>query len=344
MEETSMNTLQQGGGMNSRRRHWLAIAPALWLAAAWTAPAQAADPVAAFPDHLIKIIVPYTPGGLVDVFARSMAEDMSKQLGQAVVIENRAGASQNIGAEAAARSAPDGYTLFVSSQTGMILNPLTTKDLRIDPARDFTPVATMFSTPFYLVVNSNLPVKSVQDLIALAKSKPGKLNYGSLGRGGTHHLAGETFKLRTGTNILHVPYKGSAPAMNDLLGGQIDMMFEGGASTLPYVQSGRLRALASTGAKRSEAMPDLPALNEILPGFDMTVWIGLVAPAGVPQPIVDKLNAAVQVAQKNPSTHEKFAPMGIEMMPGSPADFRALIKSDMPKWAKIANDAGVHPE
>jgi len=187
-------------------------------------------------------------------------------------------------------------------------------------------------------------VKSVQELVALAKSKPGKLTYGSLGRGGTHHLAGEMLTRRTGTNILHVPYKGSAPAMNDLLGGQIDMMFEGGTSTLPYVQAGRLRALASTGQTRSEAMPDLPALNEIIPGFSMTVWIGLVAPSGIPQPIADKLNAAVQAMLKLPSTHEKFAPVGIEMMPGSQADFARLIQSDIPTWAKIVQDAGIEPQ
>jgi len=337
-------TTMQGESAGLRRRHWLAIAPALWAAASGAAQAQAVEPAADYPSRMVKLIVPYTPGGLVDAFARSMADDMSAQLGQPFVIVNRPGASQNIAAEAAARSAPDGYTLLVSSQTGMILNPLTTKDLRVDPARDFTPVATMFSTPSYLVVNSDVPVDSVQGLIALAKARPGQLNYGSLGRGGSLHLMGETFKLRTGVNILHVAYKGSASALSDLVGGRIDMMFEGAASIQHHLEKGRLRALASTGDKRSEAMPDLPALNEIIPGFVMTAWFGLVAPTGVPQPIVDKLNAAVQEALNNPSMHEKFAPMGIEMMPGSPADFRALIKSDIPKWAKIVRDAGIQPE
>ncbi|MDH2239646.1 tripartite tricarboxylate transporter substrate binding protein [Pigmentiphaga sp. GD03639] len=326
--------------LGTRAGTWLALAAAVLAPVA--APAQ--DQAGRYPDRMIKLIVPYTPGGLVDTFSRALAEDMASRLGQPVVVENRPGANQAIGANAAARAAPDGYTLFVSSQTGMILNPLTTKGLLVDPAKDFTPIATMFSTPFYLVVNSSVPVKSVQELVALAKSKPGKLTYGSLGRGGTHHLAGEMFTRRTGTNILHVPYKGSAPAMNDLLGGQIDMMFEGGTSTLPYVQSGRLRALASTGQTRSEAMPDLPALNEIIPGFSMTVWIGLVAPSGIPQPIADKLNAAVQAMLKLPSTHEKFAPVGIEMMPGSQADFARLIQSDLPTWAKIVQDAGIEPQ
>ncbi|WP_420224196.1 Bug family tripartite tricarboxylate transporter substrate binding protein [Pigmentiphaga litoralis] len=326
------------------------VASALAAAAVAVLPMTAAaqgEPGASpgrYPERLIKIIVPYTPGGLVDTFTRTLADDMAARLKQPVVVENRSGANQAIGMDAAARAAPDGYTLLVTSQTGMILNPLTTKDLRTDPTRDLTPIATLFSTPFYLVVNSTVPVKSVQDLVALAKSKPGTLTYGSLGRGGTHHLAGELFKQRTGTDLLHVPYKGSAPAMNDLLGGQIDLMFEGGTSTLPYVQSGRLRALASTGETRTEVMPDLPALNEIVPGFSMTVWFGLAAPKGIPQPVADTLHAAVQAMLKKPSTHDKFMAVGIEMMPGSQADFASLIQSDVPKWTRIVRDAGVGVE
>jgi len=324
-----------------------AIVVAGWpaIAAAQTDPGSSPSPSSGrYPERLIKIIVPYTPGGLVDTFTRTLADDMAARLKQPVVVENRSGANQAIGMDAAARAAPDGYTLLVTSQTGMILNPLTTKDLRTDPTRDLAPIATLFSTPFYLVVNSAVPVKSVQDLVALAKAKPGTLTYGSLGRGGTHHLAGELFKLRTGTDLLHVPYKGSAPAMNDLLGGQIDIMFEGGTSTLPYVQSGRLRALASTGETRTEVMPDLPALNEIVPGFSMTVWFGLAAPKGIPQPVADTLNAAVQAMLKKPSTHDKFMAVGIEMMPGSQADFAGLIQSDVPKWTRIVRDAGVGVE
>lgn len=326
-----------------RQRHGWLLAAVLTAIPAVASHAQS-QAETDYPNRLIKIIVPYTPGGLVDTFTRTLAQHLGDKFGRAVVVENRSGANQAIGAEAAARATPDGYTLFVSSQTGMILNPLTRKDLPFDPVRDFTPVATMFSTPFYLVVNSSVKAKSVEELVKLAKAQPGKLTYASLGRGGTHHLAGELFKLRTGADILHVPYKGSAPAINDLLGGQVDMMFEGGTSSLPYVESGRLRALASTGEKRTEAMPNLPALNEIVPGFSMTVWIGLLAPSGVPRPIVDKINREVNVMLRSPLTHEKFAKLAIETMPGTPEQFASLIQSDIPAWTKVLKEAGVEPE
>jgi len=218
------------------------------------------------------------------------------------------------------------------------------KNLRTDPMRDLTPVTTMFSTPFYLVVNNSIPVKTVQELIDYAKARPGKLTYASLGRGGTHHLTGEMFRQRAGIDILHVPYKGSAPAMNDLLGGQVDMMFEGGASTFPYVQSGRLRALASTGPKRTHAMPDLPALTEFFPGLVMSAWIALVGPRGLPQDVIDTLTGAVQAMLKLPSTEEKFGPLGVETMPGTQADFLKLIQSEIPVLTKLVQDAGVEPQ
>lgn len=311
----------------------------------WLAPSVHAQGVASdYPNRPIKFIVPYSPGGLVDTFARVLAQYLTEKMGQPVVVENRPGANQAIGAEAAAKSAPNGYTLFMGTQTGLVLNTIARKQLPFDPVRDFAPISTLFTTPFYLVVNPSVPANSVQELIALARSRPGKLSFASIGQGSSQHLAAEMFKTRMKVDILHVPYKGSAESAIALISGQVDMAFEGGTSSLPYVRAGKLRALASTGSKRTELMPNLPTLSETVPGSDFSVWFGLVAPAGVPRPIIDRLNREVGDMLRLPATRERFATFGSEMTPSTPEEFSARIRSDLPRWTKIMRDAGIQPE
>ncbi|MDX3907801.1 MAG: tripartite tricarboxylate transporter substrate binding protein [Pigmentiphaga sp.] len=297
-----------------------------------------------FPERPVRVIVPHTPGGLVDTFTRYLAQNLATKWGRAVVVENRPGANQAIAAELVSKASPDGYTLLVGTQTGLVLNAIVRDDLPFDPVRDFAPITGLFTTPFYLVVHPKVQAHSVEELIALAKSRPGKLTYASIGVGSAHQLAGETFKTLTGTDILHVAYKGSAPAITDLLGGQVDMMFEGGASSLPNVRSGKLRALASTGPHRTADMPDLPTISETVPGFDLTVWIGLVAPAGTPQAVVDKINRDATEILKRPETTRQFSAVGIEVMPTTPTELAQRIHSEIPQWTQVMRAAGIRPQ
>ena len=268
----------------SRLRLGSAIAFGMACLTPW-AGASAQATAEDFPRRPVTLVVAHTPGGLIDTFARFMAQNLSARWGQAVIVENKPGANQLIATEYAARAPADGYTLLVGTQSSMVFNPIIRQDLPYDAIRDFAPITGLFTTPLYLVVNpGKVTARDVKELVALAKSQPGKLTYASLGLGSSHHLAAELFKSLTGTDILQVAYKGSGPAMTDLIGGQVHMMFEGGASSLPHVRTGKLRALGSTGKNRTEAMPDVPALNESIPGYELSVWMGLVAPAGTPPP------------------------------------------------------------
>ena len=298
-----------------------------------------------YPTRPIRFIVPYTPGGLGDTFARAVGQGLSQRMGQPVVIDNRPGASQAIGAEATAKAAPDGYTLFMGTQSGLVLNTIAKKSLPYDPLRDFAPVSMLFTTPLYLVVHPSVPAKSVQELIAAARARPGKYTFASIGPGSSLHLAGEMFRKRAGVDIVHVPYKGSSPAITDLLSGQVDMMFEGGVSALPHVRSGKLRALATTGRKRAEAMPQLPTMAEAgVPGFDVTAWFGLVAPAKVPRPIIERLNREVGQILRTGALKEKFAAAGIDITPGTPEELAQRIREDLPYWTQVMREAGIQPE
>ncbi len=262
-----------------------------------------------------------------------------------MVVDNRPGASQAIGAEATARAAPDGYTVFMGTQSGLVLNSIAKKSLPFDPIADFAPVSLLFTTPLYLVTHPSVQAATLQELLALAKARPGKLTFASIGTGTSQHLAGEMLRRRAGVDIVHVPYKGSAPAIADLLSGRVDMMFEGGVSALPHVRTGKLRALATTGRQRSAAMPQLPTMAEAgVRDFDVTVWFGLVAPAGVPQPIVQRLNREVGEILRAGALRDKFAAAGIEIAPSSPEELGARIRADLPYWTKIMRDAGISPE
>jgi tripartite-type tricarboxylate transporter receptor subunit TctC len=298
-----------------------------------------------YPSRPIRFIVPYTPGGLGDSFARALGEDLARRMGQPVVIDNRPGASQAIGAEATAKASPDGYTVFMGTQSGLVLNTAARKKLPYDPVRDFAPVSLLFTTPLYLVIHPSVRANSLKELLALARAKPGKLTFASIGNGTSQHLAGEMLRARGKIDIVHVPYKGSAPAITDLLGGQVDMMFEGGVSSLPHVRSGKLRALATTGGKRTGAMPELPTMAEAgVPGFEMTVWFGLVAPAGTPRPIIERLNREVGEILRTAELKERFAAAGIDITPSTPDELGERVRADLPYYTRLMRDAGIQPE
>ena len=300
---------------------------------------------AAWPSRPIRIIVPYPPGGVGDTFTRSLAQQLSERLGQPVLIDNKPGASQIIGAEAAAKAAPDGYTMFLGSVTSLAINARSMKRLPYDPIKDFAPIAMCFGTPMYLVVNPAVPAKTVTELIALAKSRPGQLSFASIGQGGSLHLAGELFKSMTGVDLTHVAYKGSAPALADVIAGQVNMIFDPGVSSLPHVKTGKLRALAITSSRRSDSTPDIPTLSEAgVPGYEASLWFGLVAPAGTPGAIVSKLSGEVTQIVRSAAMRERFAPFSLELIGGTPEEFSATIRSEIPKWGKVLQDAKVEPE
>jgi len=322
----------------SRRTLLAAAAGATLLAAA--APAHAAD--AAFPQRAVKIVVPYPPGGPTDIVARVVGQKMSERLKQPVLIENRAGAGGNIGAEAVARSPADGYTLVVAT-TAHAINPSLFKSLTYDVVKDFVPVALLTSVPLVLVANPSLPASSVAELIALAQSRgPGAITYGSSGNGQSTHLAAELFNTMAGVSMTHVPYKGSAPALVDLAGGQVSVMFDTMLSAMPQVKAGRLRALAVTSAERSVAAPDLPTVAEAgLPGYAATAWNGLLAPAGTPPDVLAILNRAVNDALSDPEVRKRFAADGADSVGGTSEQFAAHIRTELDKWRRTVKAANV---
>lgn len=298
-----------------------------------------------YPSRPMRLIVPLSPGGLVDTFARTVGQYFSERFGQPVVVENRPGASQAIAAEALARSAPDGYTLLLATQSGIISTTVVRKSLPYDVLRDFAPISMLFESPLYLVVHPSVPANSVAELIKLAKAQPGKLSFATIGTGTAPHIACALFMKMTGVDLLHVPYKGSASAMADLLSGQVQLMFEGGVSSLPQARTGKLRALATTAARRTEAMPSLATVSEAgVPGYELNTWFGLMTNAGVPRTIIDRLNREAGAVLRLPATHEKFKAAGIELLPSTPEAFAERIRSELPKWTRIMRELGIQPE
>lgn len=315
---------------------WIAVLLGLVVAM----PAAAQD----YPSRPVKIVVSYAPGGSNDVVARVIAPELQKELGQSFVVENRAGASGTIGADMVAKSPPDGYTLFMGAGAHA-LAPSLFKKLPYDLVKEFAPVSLAATSAYVLVVNPTVPANTLQELIALLKAKPGQLNYASAGKGTPLHLAAELFKSKTGTDIVHVPYGGDTPALNDLLAGNVQLSFMSVASTAPQIRAGKLRALAVTSARRSEALPDLPTLHELgIDGYDVGTWWGLLAPAGTPDTIVDKLNAAMRKAVAQREVKERFAPLGLDPLSDSPPAFAAFIKAEVARYAAIAKIAGIEPE
>jgi tripartite-type tricarboxylate transporter receptor subunit TctC len=310
------------------------LAPALLLAVA--APAQAQP----YPAKAVRLVVPFPPGSGADITTRLFAPRLSEALAQPVVVENRAGAAGNIGAEAVARAAPDGYTLLVAPASVAIGQTLFPK-LAFDLVRDFQPVAMLASVPFVLVVHPSLPVKSVKDLVAFARARPGQVNYASTGNGSSPHLTGEMLKMQARLDVVHVPYKGTPQAVTDLLTGQVSFMFANALSVLPQVNAGRLRALAVTSARRSAATPQLPTVAESgLPGFESGTWFAVLAPAGAPREAVAKLNGEIARLTQHPDIREKLAAQGAEAITATPEQTAAHIRSEIAKWGKVVKASG----
>ena len=299
-----------------------------------------------YPVKPVRVVVPYPPGGIGDTVTRALAQGLSEQMGQPFLIDNKPGASQMIGAEMVSKAPADGYTLFLGSVTSLAINVSSQKKMSYDPTRDFAPVSMAFYSPLYLVVNPSVPAHTVRELIALARAQPGKLTFASIGQGGSIHLAGELFRSMAGIDMVHVPYKGSAPALTDVIGGQVNLMFDAGVSALPQVRAGKLRGLAVTSAKRSMSAPDLPTLAEAgnLPGYEAIIWFGLVAPAGTPREVVVRLSQELARVTRQTALRERFAPQGVELSATTPQEFADIIKAEIPKWGKVFRDANVAQE
>jgi tripartite-type tricarboxylate transporter receptor subunit TctC len=298
-----------------------------------------------YPSHPVRIVVPYPAGGSNDIIARIVAQKLTERSGQPFLVENRGGASGNIGAEMVASSDPDGYTLLLTAPPPLTTNMALYKNLKFDPSTAFAPVSLVASVPIVLVVHPSVPARTVNELVALAKAKPGSLDFGSSGNGSTNHLAGELLKSMTGIEIVHVPYKGAAPAMNDLIGGHIPMMFDNMPSVLPQVQAKLINAIAVAGAKRASAMPDVPTVAESgLAGFEASSWFGLVAPAKTPAPVLAKLQGEVASILQMPDVRKRLTELGAEPGTISGEAFGTYLAEETAKWSKIIRASGVTAE
>ena len=292
----------------------------------------------------IRFIVPYVPGGGTDTLSRLLGPYLATEFGQQVVIDNRAGGSSIIGTQIIARAAPDGQTVGMID-AAFVVNPSLIGKLPYDTVKDFTPIVLVATAPLVLCVHPAIPAKSVRELVALAKAQPGKLSYASTGNGSSNHISMELFNSLAGVKIVHIPYKGSAPAVTDLLGGQVQLMFDNVPNVLPHVKAGKLIALAQTGTKRSPLIADIPTVAEAgVPGYEVTVWFGLVAPAGTPREVVQKLNAETLRILAMPDVRERFLAQGVEPVGSTPEQFGEHIRAQMAKWAKVVADAGVKAE
>jgi tripartite-type tricarboxylate transporter receptor subunit TctC len=303
-------------------------------------PALAQGSAADFPNRPMRFVVGYPPGGATDIIARIVGQKVGDSTGQNVLIDNRPGAGGILGTEIVAKATPDGYS-FVLVTTSHGINPSLYPKMSYDSVKDFTPISQIATLQQILVVNPSLGVNNLKELIALAKAQPGKLNFASSGSGQSLHLSGELMKSMAGINIVHIPYKGSAPARTDLLAGQVQMMFESAIGVLPFVRSGKLRAIAVSGAQRSEAAPDIPTMSEAgLPGFEASAWVGVMGPAGMPRPITNKLSAEFAKAVRLPDVKQQFASSGAEPVGSSPDEFAKYVNAQLLKWAKVVKESG----
>ena len=310
----------------------LAILPAGAMAQAW-------------PTKAIRLMVPFPPGGSTDIVARIVAQKLSERLGQPLVIENRGGGGGTLGTAATAKAAPDGYNLAVASTSTHVVAPGVYPKLDYDPVKDFAPIGLMAVSPYLLVVNPAVPAKTLKELVTLAKSQPGKLNYASAGIGSTTHLAMEMLKAATTTYMLHIPYSGNGPAGTAVVGGQVEILFGSLPALLPHAKSGRVRALAVGTPKRSPSLPDVPTVAESgYPGFDASLWLALMAPAGTPPPVIDRLNKELAAVIASPDTREALDKAGAEPLTSTPTELAAMIRDGIPKYARVIKAAGVKAE
>lgn len=304
----------------------------------------ATSALAAYPEQPIRVVVPFPPGGGTDIVARNVLERVSHHLGQPIIIENKAGAGTQIGTVAVANAEPDGYTLLFTS-TAFSVTPSLRTNANYDPIQSFQPIGMAALHPFVLVANPSLPANTVAELIAYAKKHPGELNYASVGNGSSQHLGMELFKRMAGIDLLHVPYNGSAPAMTDLLGGQVSLMFNGVSPTLGHIRSGKLKALATDNLKRVPLLDGVPTVDESgLPGFEITTWSGFLAPKGIPADALDKLEDAMSRAMAEPQLQERLTSRGLQPNPLNAADFEAFLVKDVAQWRQLIKDAGVKPD
>jgi len=322
------------------KRMAAALAGLLALVAATTF-AEAAN----YPDRPVSVVVGFPPGGASDILARILTDKLSRILGQPVIVDNRPGAGGNVAGEFVAHAAPDGYTLLIGNNAILATNASLYSNIGFDAVKDFAPISLIGTQANVLVVNPNVPAHSLAELIALAKAEPGKLNFASSGYGLAAHLAGELFKAQAHIDIVHVPYKGSAPALEDVIAGQDQMMFATTSGVMGFLKNGQVRALAVTTLKRTAILPDVPTMDEAgLPGFEATTWHGLVAPAGTPPAIIDTLHGALVAALADSDVQQKLAALGVDIGQDSPAEFSAYIKAEIPKWAAIIKTSGAKVE
>jgi tripartite-type tricarboxylate transporter receptor subunit TctC len=298
-----------------------------------------------FPSKPVRVVITYPPGGSTDVVGRALAAKLTEVLGQQVVVDNRGGAGGIIGSDIVAHATPDGYTVLLGTSAGMSINPLLHKKLPYDVQRDFAPISLVVINPQALVAHPALPANTVQELIKLARTKPGQINYASPGVGSPNHMGMELLKSMTGINVVHVPYKGGGPAMTELLAGQVQLLFNSIPSVLPQVKAGRLKALAVGSARRSPAMPDVPTVAESgVPGYEYATWYGLFAPAGTPRPVIAQLNKAVAAALKNPELAQSLASQGSEPNPTTPDELARFVKSEHDRWSRVVRAAHLTAE
>ena len=297
-----------------------------------------------FPSKPVRIIVAFPPGGGTDIVARTISPKLSEALGQQVVVDNRAGASGMVGTELAARAAPDGHTIFMGTLGNLSVNPLLFPKAPFDIARDFTPLTEVVAVTFMLYTHPSFPVKTVKDLIALVKSRPGQINYASSGSGGAPHLAAELFNSLAGVKMVHVAYKGSGPSFIDVLGGQVPLTFDSLTQGLPYVKSGRLRAVATLGPKRTQVLPEVPTVGETLPGYEVVNWFGIVVPAATPRDIVNRLHSEVVKVLRIPDIRERLSAQGSDPVGSSTEEFGAFMKVETAKWARVIKEANIRAD
>jgi len=324
--------------MKLPRRRFLQLAgAAALLSLSRSARAQA------YPTRPVRLVVPFTPGGTTDIVARLLGQSLSERLGQPIVIENKPGAGTNIGTEAVVNAPPDGYTLLVAS-TAAVINATLYEKLNFKFDRDITPVAGIIRAPFVMEVNPSVPAKTVPEFIEYTKANPGRINMASSGIGTGAHLSGELFNMMTGINMVHVPYRGGAPALADLIAGQVQVQFASTPETIEYIRAGKLRALAVTSATRSDTLPEIPSVGEFVPGYETSAWWGVGVPKNTPEAIIGRLNKEINAALADPRMKARLVDLGGMVLVGSPADFGKLIADETEKWAKVIHAANIKPE